>query len=191
MKKSIYFRSLLMLALFPSYLYAQEIQLPTIEIMGNRDKIPSKVKEAFMNDFGECHEPFVWATSQTHFVTNGLEQSADVDNIEVNYYAFHTSTSTGSSLSALYSPDGKLIRSREYLKNFCPAQNIVIALQNSDYKDWYITRNFHIIKVSSKGTEKDQCALILKKGKEKKVIYFDPNGGMIISKKGELAYTNW
>jgi hypothetical protein len=186
MKKSMLFWSFVVLALFPAYLFAQDIQLPTIEIRAGQDKVPARVKDALLNDFGEGHKPFVWVTNNSLFRMNNWEQSSGVENKEIYSYSIRTKTSTGSTLDALYTQDGKLISSREYLKNFKPSQNVLLALQNSEFKDWGIKKNFHLIKSSSNGIEKERYALEMIKGKDKKTVRFDAKSGILAVVPGEL-----
>lgn len=183
MKKSMFFMIFILLAAVPACLLAQNIELPAVEIRVTIDKVPPAVKGAFVKDFGEGHQPMVWATTSSKFDTYGWEQSVDVQNQEIYYYALHTQTSNGGSLDAVYTPDGKLIRSREEVKNFEPPQVILASLEKSNYKDWKIAKDVHVIKVYEGKTSKDQYALRLEKGKQKKVVYFDKSGNMLVNKK--------
>ena len=187
MKKSMLFGSLLLLAAIPASLYAQEVQLPTVRISLNRDKVPIQVKEAVLKDFGDGHKPIAWVNNNSLFDTYAWEQSTLVDNLDVYTYAIHSKISDGSSLDAVYTPDGKLISSREYLKDFRPGQNIMLTLQNTEFKDWGITKDFFLRKVSSNGSGKQRYALVMQRGKEKKTLFFDTNGMITASKTGELA----
>ena len=183
------FWSLLMLASFPAYLCAQETQLPTIEIKVSQDKVPLEVKQALLKDFGEGHQPLAFVTANSLFDTYAWEQTTNTENLEVYNYSLSTRTSSGSSLDANYTPDGKLISSREIVKNFKPDQSILMALQNSEYKDWVINNDFLLRKVLPNGSEKGRYSLVMSKGNEKKTIYFDVNGRME-NKRGELADAN-
>ena len=107
----------------------------------------------------------------------------DVQKQEINYYTLHTQTTDKSSLDAVYTPDGKLVRSREEVKNFEPPKAILDNLGKSNYKDWKITKDVHVIKVYEGKTSKDHYALSLQKGKQKKVVYFDKDGNMLMNRK--------
>jgi hypothetical protein len=187
MKKSNLLGMFVMLALLPAYLQAQHINLPTMVIKVSQDKVPLKVKEAFLKDFGEGHKPFAWATAQTLFDTYEWEQRTNVKNMEIYTYALHTETTVGSSLDAVYTADGKLINSRELVKDFEPPRNILSALQNSKYKDWVIAKDFHIIKISNGSNEKEHYDFRLTKGNAKKTVYFDKYGDMEKVGKKEIA----
>ena len=203
MKKSMFFGSFILLAFIPAYLYAQEVQIPTIEIRGSQDKVPAIVKEAILKDFGEGHKPMVWVTNNTIFRRGDLEEITGTDNKVEQSYLIYIETSTGSTLNAHYSLDGKLLSSKEYIKNFKPANKIMMALQNSEYKDWGIKKNFHIIKASSKGVENERYSLIMKKGKQKRTVYVKENGAdkatvygdsndlLKLEKQVEIADVNW
>jgi hypothetical protein len=185
MKKSMLLGSIFTLALSPAFLNAQEIKLPTVVINVSQDKVPLKVKEAVLNDFGGDHKPITWVTTHSIFSTYDWEQSTNVDNLDVYSYAIHSQTSNGCTLDAAYTPDGKRINSRESLRNFRPAQSILNTLQNSEYKDWAINKDFLVRKVSSNGSEKERYALLMKKGNQKKTILLDSNGKILANQRGE------
>lgn len=180
MKKSMLFMVLILSA---CCLMAQNIQLPTVEIKITPDLVPPRVKDAFMKDFGEEHQPMVWATTKSTFDTYGWQQSVDVNNQEIMFYTMHTKAKDGSNLDAVYTPDGKLVRSREEVKNFEPPKSVMDNLQKSEYKDWKIAKDVHVIKVYEGKTSKDHYDLKMEKGKQKKSLYFDKDGNMLMNKK--------
>lgn len=184
MKKSMLFVVFICLAAFPSFSQEEkQVTLPTIEIRVSPDLVPPVVKDAVVKDFGEGHQPIVWATTKSKFNTFGWEQSVDVATQDINYYAVHTQTSTGSALDAVYTPDGKLVRSRELVKNFQPPQTILASLQKSDYKDWTIAKDVHLVKVYQGGAAKEHYDLQMVNGKKKKTLYFDKDGNMMMNKR--------
>jgi hypothetical protein len=194
MKKSMLFGSLLLMAIFPAYLNAQEIQLPSVEIKVSQDNVPFKVKTAVLNDFGKDHTPFAWVNNQSIWDSSVWAQSTNIDNQDVYFYSIHTETSNGSSLYADYTPEGKLSRSREYVKSFVPSHDILVALQNSEYKDWSISKDIFLRKLALNGSEKQRYTLVMKKGNEKKTILLDANGKMLAVQPGvhlELADANY
>lgn len=185
MKKLNFFGVLFLLALFPGGLFAQQkpIQLEPVEIRITLDKVPPAVKAAVVRDFGEEHQPVVWANSHSKFDTWGWEQRVNVDKMDVNYYTIHTYKSNGSYLEAVYTPEGKLVRSRETIKNFKPSRAILASLQKSEYKDWKITKNVYIIKAVEGKENKEHYAFKLEKGKQNKTVYFDKDGNMFMNKR--------
>lgn len=185
MKKLMLIKIVFLLVAFPSYLFAQEkeITLETVEIKVTLDKVPPAVKAAVVNDFGESHQPVVWANSHSKFSTYGWEQNVNPDNMDINYYTIHTHKSNGSYLEAVYTPDGKLVRSREDVKNFVPSQAILAGLQKSEYKDWKITKDVYIVKTYEGGKSKEHYDLRLAKGNQKKTVYFDKDGNMLKNKR--------
>jgi len=185
MKKSTFFWCFIMLVVFPAYLYAQESHEAVI--MGSKDIVPAKVKEAVLNDFGASHQPFAWVDNASFFNSEEWIKSTNVEKLEVITYVIRTKTTNGSSLDAVYAADGKLISSREYLKNFRPDRNIMLALQNTEYKDWGLKKTSQLIKVSSTGSEKQRYALVMMKGKEKKTLYIDENNKVLAVVPGEHA----
>lgn len=191
MKKSMLFGSLLMLAFSPLYLCAQEIQLPTFEVKVSQDRVPLKVKEAILKNFGEGHQPIAWVTPQSLIDTYWWEQSVNIDNEDVYTYSIHTKTTNGWTLDAFYTADGKLINSVETLKNFRPDEKILLAVQNSEFKDWGIKSDLHVIKTTSRGAEKQRYALIMMKGNTKRTLHFNTNGDIMSNKEVALADANW
>jgi hypothetical protein len=194
MKKSMLFGSFLLLALFPYYVFAQEINLPTVEIAVSQDLVPAKVKNAVINDFGSGHSPFAWVNNSSVFDTYEWAQISDPRFIDVYAYSLSTKTSTGSSLTAYYTADGQLINSVENIRNFKPSLNIMLSLQQTMYKDWGLKKDHQIIKHFSNGSVKSRYALVMVKGNEKKTVLLDENGRMLADKKGahlELADLNW
>jgi len=184
MKKLKFLKIFILLAVFPAWVFAQvqEITLEPVEIKVTVDKVPPAVKAAVVRDFGEEHKPVVWANSHSNFSTYGWEQNVNPNNMDINFYTIHTYTSTGSYLEAVYSPDGKLQRSREEIKNFMPPQTILASLQKSDYKDWTINKNVLVIKAVEGKATKEHYAFKLEKGKDKKTVYFDKEGNMLMNK---------
>jgi hypothetical protein len=186
MKTSILFWSFVMLVVFPAYMGAQQdttgFPLRESKVQAHR-VIPDKVKEAVLNDFGESHKPLAWFTKSTRFNDSEWQKSSNV--AEVLTYALQVRASNGSILEVEYTPDGKLIKSREYLKNFKPELNIMGTLQNTEYKDWVLKKTSQLKKVSFNGSKKGRYALVMAKGKEKKTIYFDENSRMIAVQPGE------
>jgi hypothetical protein len=184
MKKSMLFMVFICLAAFPSFSQEEKnITLPTIEIRVSPDLVPPVVKDAVVKDFGEGHKPIVWATTSSKFNTYGWEQSVDVATQDINYYAVHTQTTTGSALEAVYTPDGKLVRSKEEVKNFEPPQAILASIQKSNYKDWTIAKDVLMIKVYQGGVPKEHYEFKMIKGKQKKSLYFDKDGNMMMNKR--------
>jgi hypothetical protein len=185
MKKLMLIKIVFLLVAFPSYLFAQEkeITLETVEIKVTLDKVPPAVKAAVVRDFGEEHQPVVWANSHSKFDTWGWEQNVNPDKMDINYYTIHTYKSNGSYLEAVYTPDGKLQRSREEIKNFVPPQAIMASIAKSDYKDWKIDKNVLEIKAVEGKATKEHYAFKMEKGKQNKTVYFDKDGNMLMNKK--------
>ena len=184
MKKSIWIKILILFTAFPGYLSAQDrIQLEPAEIRITVDKVPPVVKAAVIRDFGEDHKPVVWANSHSKFDLFGWEQNVNPDKQEINYYTVHTHKSNGSYLEAVYTPDGALQRSREEIKNFIPSRQMLATLQKSEFKDWSIDKNVHIIRAYEGKITKEHYDFKMQKGKQKKNVYFDKDGNMVMNKK--------
>jgi hypothetical protein len=107
---------------------------------------------------------------------------ANPETMDINYYVLHTKTKTGSALDAVYTPDGKLVRSREEIKDFEPPKTVLASIEKSPYKDWTITKDVHLIKVNESGKTMDHYDLKMEKGREKKSVYFDKDGNMLQNK---------
>ena len=183
-----------MVAIFPAYLFAQQIQLPTVEIKITQDLVPQAVKQAALKDFGSDHKPITWITEESLFNADVWTQSTNVENMDIYNYALHSQTSTGCTLDAYYTLDGTLINARECLKNFKPDLKIMLALQGTEYRDWSVSKDFLIRKISYYRSEKLRIGLVMQKGKEKKTLLFDDNAKMIANQEGEhmeLADADW
>jgi hypothetical protein len=183
MKKLMIFKIFILSASFPVCLQAQNIQLPTVEIKVSQDKVPVVVKAAVLRDFGAGHQPMVWVTPSTSFDTFGWEQTVNVSNMDIYYYSLYTQTTTGSVLYALYTPAGKLVRSKEEIRNFEPPQVILSGLEKSNYKDWKIIKDVHIVKVDENGMHKELYDLKVEKGNHRKIVYFDKDGNILMHKR--------
>jgi len=166
--KNLFVASVLLLGFFTAYAQKQQVQqLPALEVKVSQDKVPAKVKEAFIKKFGDGHQPFAWVSGPSDFNTYRLE-SLNPESTDIEQYSMHTRATNGSTLDVYYSADGKLLSSRENLKNFRPEHHIMVSLQNTEYKDWALSKNFRVIKISHKGDEKERYGFVMKKGKEKK-----------------------
>jgi hypothetical protein len=181
MNKSMMLKIFTVLAFIPTYLNAQEteqnVELNPIEIKVTLDKVPPSVKDAVLRDFGEG-TPLVWATTSSKFNTYGWEQIKDVKNQQLDAYSVHIKGKNGSSLVAIYTPSGKLIRSREVLIGMEPPSAITASLAKGEYKDWKMTNNNEMIKTYSGGTN-EHYAIKIVNGKQKKTLYFDKDGNML------------
>ncbi len=183
-----------MLAIFPSYLFAQEIKLPTVEIAVSQDLVPASVKNAVLNDFGINHQPIAWVNNSTAFDTYGWAQMIDPKLLDVYAYSLSTRTSTGCTLDAYYSVDGKLLNAREDIRNFKPSLNVLRSIANGEYGGWSIKKDHQIIKHFSDGSIKGRTALVMVRGNEKKTILLDEGNKMVAVKNGshlELADLAW
>ena len=186
--KNLVIAGVLLLSFFPALSQKKQIQqLPVAEVKANQGNLPDKVREAFIRNFGEGHQPFAWINDQSNVNTYRLEN----ENQDFDRYSMSARTNNGSTLDAYYTAEGKLINSRENLKNFRLERPILVTLQNSEYKDWSIRKTFHVIKASSKGIEKERYGLVMKKGKEKRTLLLDPNGVLLAERRGELSEANW
>lgn len=186
--KNLVIAGLLSLVFFPAFSQKRQIQqLPVAEVNANQGMLPDRVREAFIKEFGEGHQPFAWIIDASNINTDKLQS----ENLDFESYTLSTRTNNGSTLDASYTADGTLLSSRENLKNFRLDRPILVSLQNTQYKDWSINKTFHVIKSSSKGIEKERYGIVMKKGKEKRTIMLDPNGVLLAERRGEPSEANW
>ncbi len=192
MKKSMLFVSLFVLALFPGLTYAQdmgevipqEYTLPAVKIQASQSLLPAVVKDAAIKDFGPGTKPIAFVNGSTDFSTWNWANVEDPRLMNVYYYQLSTKTSNGSTLDANYLADGKLLNSKEYVKNFKPSLKIMLALQNTQYKDWGIKKDVGIIKRYYNGTEQEHYAFVMVKGNQKRTIRLNQNGEMLADLPG-------
>ncbi len=186
MRKLIFIKILFLLSVFPALLFAQQKQekITPVEFKTDPAKVPAIVKENFMKDFGRGNQPVAWATSKTKFEPYGWDQNINA-GIEKNWlYICHAKTSNGDQLDAVFLPDGKLIRSREEVKNFDPPKVVLAAIEKSPYKDWKITKDAAIIRTYDENDKSNShYDIVLQKGREKKHMYFDDKGNILENSK--------
>ena len=192
MKKSVVVGlGVLLIGFSPMVILAQKAerqsqkQLPQVEVRISSDQVPSPVKDALQQDYGEGHKPLVWINDNLVFKA---EENKDT---QITHYTVQSKASNGSTLYVHYSPDGKRINSREYLKNCAPAEPVINTLRNTEFKDWALKRNITIRKSSNGGSEKERNYLTMKKGKTKKTLVLDENGRFINEGKSDLAEAGW
>jgi hypothetical protein len=182
MKKLVFFKIYILMAFFPICLQAQIFQLPAVEIRVSQDKVPPALKAAVIRDFGEGHQPMAWVTTGTNFDTYEWAQTVNVDKMDILYYMFRTHTSAGSELFAVYTLEGKLIRSSEEVRNIEPPRVILASFEKSNYRDWKIINDLHVVKVNERGRTKEHYDLKVEKGNHTKTLYFDKNGKIEITR---------
>lgn len=175
---------LLLIGLTPMVLQAQDTERTRITlpgVVGTYDQGKVLIDENFQRNYGESHKPLIWAK-------NDFSLFPDVKHDpDVIMYTVRGIASNGSTLTVTYSHEGKLLNSREVLRNFTPTEPIINTLRNIEYKDWVLKRNVSIRKISSSGLMTERNYLRLEKGKNKKILCLDENGRFINSVKNELA----
>ncbi len=133
-------------------IFSQEVDLEEEKSAGDvvilkKDSMPELVKQAVLKDF-EQGVPIQWANFPYLFKEYGWlvneEKNEGVD-IPGEYYVV-INAKGGSELDAVYASNGKLIRSREILKNTALPKVIDDAIQ-SEYKGNFVV---HPINTPSK-----------------------------------------
>jgi hypothetical protein len=152
---------------------------PTEELSLSKDKIPDVIKQAVQKDFVNG-EPVKWGIFPQVLQEYGwvVDKSS---NSATDFYEVYIKTKDGSDMFAIYSKDGKLLRSKEVIKNLPLPQAVRTALANSEYKDWTIKGD--VAKVTDY-KNKVSVHYIVKVTKNNKVhnLYFDENGKRLMNK---------
>jgi hypothetical protein len=176
---------LLFLSFTPMVLQAQEsekprITLPEVEVL-NYNEDHFLINENFHRLYGESHKPFVWADND-FFLFPKSKHDPDIIT-----YTIKGEASNGSTLYVIYSHEGKLLKSKEVLRNFTPAEPIINTLRNIEHKGWIVKKNVSIRKITNDGVMTERNYLRLEKGKNKKILCLDENGRRINGTKDEIA----
>jgi hypothetical protein len=157
-----------------------EIQ-PVEKMVLTKDKIPAAVNQAVSKDFRNG-QPVKWGNFP--YVLKEYGWVVDkADNTKPDYYEVFIKTENGSDMYAIYSSDGKLIRSKEILRNMPLPKSIEEALFKSEYKDWKKTGDLEKI-TNFMNAQKSHYIVTVEKNNKTHHLYFDDAGTMLRNKTG-------
>jgi hypothetical protein len=182
MKKILFSIIASFIIFFPAFTQIEEneVEVPIEKLVLKKDNIPVSIIQAVNTSFqnGTALEwysfPYVikeygWAFKNTGNATTG-DASPDL-------YAVHIKTSKGSRVDAIYSKDGKLIRSKEVIVNATLPAPVVKAIETGQYKNWTIVGDRSVITVARDNTV--HYSVKVEKDNMKHALYFDKNGNQL------------
>jgi hypothetical protein len=169
--------------LFAARLAAQEMR-ETLELKKvKKERVPVNVIESFKKDFPkqEVTEYFVFPAKLYEYDWIVREQADDYfKDHRPDYYSM-TMKGDKIHLQAVYDSTGKLVRSREIVKDTELPNAIGKALASGEYKNWTIATDKEVIKNSDTGTA--HYKVKVEQGRRKELLYFDANGTILHRKK--------
>jgi hypothetical protein len=186
MKKAIVSCSIALLCLLPAIPQAidEEVdeEVPVKAVILKKDQIPAEVQKSVGKDF-TYGEPIQWSNFPYLFQKYGWSIANNGDEtIQPDRYDVMIKSKNGGTLNAVYSADGKLLRSREVLKNGPLPLAVEKSINQSEYKDWRIQADKELIQDFENNGLKHYIVRV-ENGDEKKALYFDEQGNLMAKKK--------
>lgn len=174
---------LLSFTLFPGCIWAQVVsdEVTSKELKLQKGEIPETVEKTVTSDLTN-EEPVQWTLISELVKSYGLSTlMTDEGDVHPDNYYVKVKTINGSVYDALYSPDGKLIRWKEKLKDGHLPAFIQSELIKDEYKDWKVVSDEYFIKEYRNNASKYYLVKI-EKGRQKKNLYFNDSGTLLTEK---------
>jgi len=178
MKKLLVTFAALMVFVLPSLAqvdhdYNSNDMVPPENFALKKDQIPPAIIKAVNTDFA-LSNPTTWSKFPYALKEYGWVYDIGTSNLNLNQFQVTMKTDNGNELDAIYSPDGKLIESREMSLNVKVPDYINEALSKSQYKDWTIVGDKEIIKYyHDKNNVEQHFRLTVEKENVKRSISFN------------------
>jgi hypothetical protein len=146
------------------------------------DNVPVTIKQAVLRDFTRG-DSIQWAKFPYFFKDFGWLVNYEKNEVgeKPDQVYVQLKTKNGNELDAVYTSDGKLIRSTEYMKEV-PLPRVIVDSIISKYKGWSISDDKELVTDYSGKILKHYTIKIVK-DKKKKYIHFDEKGNTLINKK--------
>ena len=176
--KTLFLISLLnLLVIFPSISQVEEKvgeEVPLKEIIVPIDKIPATVVKAAKHDFIDG-DVLQWSKISQLFNEYEWNVKPNKSGAEIpDEYMVYMKTKDGSNMVAVYTKDGKLVRSKEKIKNAIVPQVIEKSIQEGAYKGWKTVGDKELVKDYQNKLAKHYIVRV-QKGNQKRTLYFDDN----------------
>ena len=141
------------------------------------DAFAKSVTDNLVND-----EPPQWTSISDLVKPYGMTslKSNDVDYSPDEYYV-KVKTTSGNVYNAVYNRDGHLVLWKAELKDGHLPEFIQSKLEKNNYSDWRVLSDVGYIKEYKNNAEKYYVVKI-KKGSQKKTLYFDDSGALLTEK---------
>jgi hypothetical protein len=146
------------------------------------DNVPSAIKQAALRDFMQG-DSIQWAKFPYFFKDFGwlVNYEKNEEGVKPEQIYVELKTKNGNELDAVYTSDGKLIRSTENIKEALLPKVIIDSILNK-YKGWSISDDKELVTDYS-GKIARHYTIKIVKDKKKKYIHFDEKGNTLINKK--------
>ncbi|WP_111707683.1 hypothetical protein [Lutibacter citreus] len=142
-----------------------------------KENVPVAVIEAINGDFGDVEMMDFYAIP-IEIIDEDVYINQDINNDE-DYDTYQVTLKGGNDkIIATYNKDGMLISSIEYLKDVLLPAKIRNTI-NKAFPGWYLTKDKYKMTHFSKAKAKERYKIIIKKGKEMKVVYMDEKGEVL------------
>jgi hypothetical protein len=157
-----------------------EVEVPIERLILKKENVPVSIVQAVNKSFqnGVALEwysfPYLLKEYGWAFKSEG---DKTIGNASPDLYAVHIRTSEGSRVDAIYTKDGKLVRSKEVVINTLIPLPVMKAIEKGQYKDWRIVGDRSVIKVAQHSIV--HYAVKVEKDNNKRTLYFDKNGNQL------------
>jgi hypothetical protein len=153
-------------------------RVPVVNASITKDQIPAAVLKAAQTQFN-LDDPGTWSKFPYALKEYGWVYDVGASDIKLDRYEVRMKNKEGHDLWAIYTVNGELVESREAAKDVAMPHNVIVALANSEYKDWKVVGDKEIIKYyhDHKSTNVEQhFRLTVEKDNVKKSISFNFQG---------------
>ncbi len=157
-------------------------EAPVATLILKKDQIPTEVQKSAGKDF-TYGVPVQWSNFPYLFQKYGWTVVTEgSEDVKPDRYAVTIKTKGGGTFDAVYTANGKLLRSREILKDGPLPQVVETSLNESKYKNWKVFADKELIRdFENQGLK--HYVVKVKNGNEKKALYFDEQGKLVAQKK--------
>ncbi len=170
MKKLMFLFLSIMVPAFP--ILAQTM-VPLERLTLTKDEMPKAIIEA-ANKLFEGNTQIAWGKFPYELKEYGWAVDPDQSK-PIDHYEIQIKVGDGFNIYAVLDSNGELLRFKEVKKNAVPPRSVLIALENSKYKDWKIVGDVMHVKYNKNDAE-EHISLNLRKGNKTKNVTFKVDG---------------
>lgn len=150
------------------------------------DETPQAVKDALKKDFPDNAEAIKYYMFPENMVDSewGVALNEQLKKGDHEFYTVKLKGKKGGYIYGLYNSKGELIELKMEAIDFALPENIASAATSGQYEGYKITGNkYKCYKVVNKESNKEYIQVEVAKGKDKKTLYFTPQGEFIKEKE--------
>ena len=179
MRKSLFLLAFFLVTLLPltAQQVSESVQLENLSL--KKGNVPAAVIKSAEELF-KGNTQISWGVFPYELKDYGWTKNGDY-NEPIDHYEIHMHSADGAEVYAIFESTGELIRSRISRKDIALPPAITNAIAKSEYKDWKIIEDTELIKSSQKKVT-DHYSVKLEKGNERKTLYFDLQGDVLVNK---------